>query len=132
MQANLSENSEFLALGFVEEGDARDALAEPERGLERFGEPLLEIGAHFQPVHDRFDRVLALGIELRRGVELDVLAVDARAHETLAAEFLDHLQVFALAAGDYRREEGECAYLLAASAPGPPSGSRSAPTRSSP
>ena len=103
----LVREQQFLALRLVEEGDPRDALAEAERGLEGFGQPLLEIGAHLEPVDDRLDRVLALGIELRRGVELDVLAVDARAHETLAAQLLDHLQVLALAAGDDRGEQGE-------------------------
>ena len=30
-----------------------------QRGLERFGEPLLGVGADLQPVHHHFDGVLA-------------------------------------------------------------------------
>ena len=104
----LVREHEFLALRLVQERDAGRAFAEPERGFEGLREPLLEIGADFQAVDDGIDRMLLLGVELRHGVELDVLAVHARPHETLAAQLLDHLQVLALAAGNDRREQCQC------------------------
>ena len=48
---------------------------------------------------------LLLRVELRRFVELDDFAVDARAHEALAAQLLQHLRMFAFAFIDHRREQ---------------------------
>ena len=101
----LVREHELFARRAVEEGDTRRALAEAERRLEGFREPLLQVRAHLEPVHDRIDRMLLLGVELRHGVELHVLAIDARTHEALAAQFLDRLLVLALAPGNDRRSE---------------------------
>src|SRR5690606_19435767 len=78
----LVREDERLAL-FVEERDLRDAVAERERGLERLGEPEREVVPHADPIDDDLDVVLLLRVQLRRIVELDERAVDARADEAL-------------------------------------------------
>src|SRR5690606_35533853 len=81
----------------VDPRDQRDAVGERERGLERLGEPLLDLGLDRDAVDDDLDVVLLALVELRRIVELDDLAVDARAEEALRAEVLEQRDVFALA-----------------------------------
>ena len=82
----------------------RDAVGERDRGFERFGEPLLCVVAHAQPVDDRFDRVLLVLVERRRMIEVGDDAVDARPDESVGDEFAEHVLVFAFAIGDHRRE----------------------------
>ena len=94
-------------MGRVEERDARNTVADAERGFEGFGQSLRGVGAHLDAVDDRFDRVLAPRVEFRRIVELDHAAVDASAHESLAAQFLEDFRVLALAVGDDGRKEHE-------------------------
>ncbi len=70
-----------LALGLVHERDARHALARPARSRTTPPAAGCSVRAHLEAVDDDFDRVLAAQVERRRRVELDDLAVDARAHE---------------------------------------------------
>ena len=49
--------------------------------------------------------MLAPQVELGRRIQIDDRAVDAGAHVALAAQFLEHLHVLALAVLDYRREQ---------------------------
>ena len=95
----------LLALRLVQEGEAGNALAEAQGRREGFGEALRQVAADLEAIHHRLDRVLAAQVELRRGVDLGDLAVDAHAHETLAAQLLEHLQVLALAILDHRRQQ---------------------------
>src|SRR6185437_8008610 len=89
----------------------RAPVAVAQRRLERFGDPLLEVGAHAQPVDDDLDRVLGVLGELRHDVDLVHLAVDAHAHETLGAELDEKLDLLALAVDDRRREDHQPRFL---------------------
>ncbi len=98
-------------VGGVGEREARSAAGEPQRGLERFGEPLARIGPDAQPVHHGLDAVLAFRVELRRGVDLADAAIDAHTHEALRLQLLEHLGVLALAVRDHRSEQQRGAAL---------------------
>ncbi len=93
--------------GPVHEGNARHAVTEVERRFERFRQPLGEVLAHLEAVDDNLDGVLAFQVELGRIVQLDHLAVDARPHESLAAQVAEQVGVLALAFGDHRGEQQE-------------------------
>ena len=96
---------ELGALRLVHVGDARDTLAQAQRGFEGFGQALAQIRPHFESVDDGLDGVFAAHIELGRLIQLHHLAVDAGAHEAARLQFLDELGVFALAFGDGGREQ---------------------------
>ena len=113
------------ALRVVHVGDPRHALAQPQGGLEGFGQPLAQIGPHLEAIDDRLDRVLAAHVELGRLVELHHLAVDAGAHETARLQLLDELGVLALALGDRGCEQHQGGALPDARARHRPSGSPS-------
>ena len=85
----------------------RDRAAVPgaERRLVGFGETLLEIGLHAQPVDDDLDCVLGRLGELRHRVDLVHLAVDADADEALGAQLDEELQLLALPVDDDRSED---------------------------
>ena len=89
----------------VLEHDARHALRQRERGLERFREALRGVGAHAQPVHHGVHRVPPPRLEGRQRVELDQLAVDECTDEALRAQVLERLGVLALAVLHHRREQ---------------------------
>ncbi len=90
----------------------RTSVGMPERGLERFGEALalpsrlVPVGRfHFQAIDHDLDRVLPVLVELGQVVDLVHLAVDAQPHEALGAQFIDELELLALAAHHERRED---------------------------
>ena len=97
----------------VHRRDDGAAVGEPERGLERLGEPQRQILADPEAVHHRLDRMPALGIERDRIVELAQPAVDPGAYETLRFQPVDDSRVFALAVADDRREQHEALALWA-------------------
>src|SRR6185295_1423802 len=82
-----------------------------QRGLERFGDSLLKILTHAQPVDDDFDRVLGVLGQLRDAVDLVYLAVDAHADEALGAELDEQLDLLALAVDHRRREDHQPGFL---------------------
>jgi len=88
-------------------GDAHHALADLERGLERVGQAVAEVGAHLETVDDHLDGVLALLVEIRRVGGVHELAVHARPHEPLPDHLLEELAVLALAPLGKRREQQE-------------------------
>ena len=96
---------ERLALGFVVECEACGSLCQVQRRLERFRQPLLRIRPHLEPVDDGLDRVAAPAVELGQHIEFEQPAVDARAHEPLAAQVLEHFDVFTFAVVHDRREQ---------------------------
>ena len=63
------------------------------------------VRANAQSIHHRLDGVLFLGVDFRHGVEFVDAAVDAHAHETLAAQLLEDFRVFALAVDDDGRQQ---------------------------
>ena len=78
-----------------------DAAGEPERGLDRVGEPALGaavVALGDEPVDDDLDGVLLLLLELRRLGERDDLAVDAGPGEALGLQLGEEVDVLALAA----------------------------------
>ena len=91
--------------------DDRAAVACAQRRLERFRQPLLQVGAQLEPVDDDLHRVLGVLRKLRHRVDLVHLAVDANAHETLGAELHDELELLALAVDDDGREDHELRVL---------------------
>ena len=105
----------------VHRRDQRDAVRQLQRGFKRFGQALLQVGAHFEAVDDDFDGVLLLLIEFRRLVEFAQLAVDARADETLGAQLFEDCEVFAFALA-ITGASSISACLPAAPAPRRPSG----------
>jgi hypothetical protein len=92
------------------DGD-RATVAVAKRSLVRFGEPLLHVGAHAQPVDDDLDRVLHVLREPRHGVDLVHGAVDANADEALRAELDEEIELLPLAVDDDRREDHELRVL---------------------
>ena len=55
-------------------------------------------------IDDRFDRVLAAHVELRRLVQFDHRAVNPSAHEAAGLQFVDQFGVLTLALRDGRGE----------------------------
>ena len=101
---------EMLVAGVHFDGD-RAPVAGAQRRLVRFGESLLEVGLHAQPVDHDLDRVLGGLGEPRHRVDLVHLAVDAHADEALGAQLDEELQLLALPVDDDRREDHELRVL---------------------
>jgi hypothetical protein len=87
------------------------AVGVAQRRLERLGEALLRVGAGLQPVDHDLDRVLRVLSELRQGLDVVDLPVDAQAHEPLRAQLVEEIGLLALAAGDDRREDHQLRVL---------------------
>ena len=87
------------------------ALGVAQRGLEGFGDALLGIGAHLEPVDHDLDGVLDVLGQLGRRVDVVHLAVDAQAHEALCAQFGKKIHLLALAPGHHRREDHDARVL---------------------
>ncbi|HXV74866.1 MAG TPA: hypothetical protein VD788_00995 [Candidatus Polarisedimenticolaceae bacterium] len=85
-----------------------------QRGLDRIGQPALDVGPHDQPVDDDLDRVLFLLVELDLVRQVAHVAVDPRANETLPRRVLELLAVDPLAAADDRRQHLDPAILRCA------------------
>ncbi len=83
----------------------RAAVRMAQRGLERFGEPLFQFGAHFEPVDDHFDGVLDVLLEFRQFIDLVDFAVYPHAHEALGAQLVEQIDLLALAPDDQRRQD---------------------------
>ena len=84
----------------IEIDDGHLAVRDAHRGLDRFGEPLRDIGPGAEPVDDDVDVVMPGLRELRRRIELHHLAVDPDAHEAPGAEVLQQFDVLTLALRD--------------------------------
>ena len=99
----------------------RAAVGETQRRFERFGEALLHVGAHFQPVDDDVDRVLVVLLQLWQRVDFIDLRdafigrAAARAHpkadEALRLHFLEQLDVLAFAVRHDRREDHQLGFF---------------------
>ncbi len=98
--------------GEVDEVERHEAAGQPERGLDRVGEPALGGLLDRQPVDDDLDRVLLLLVELRGVGQRMGLAVDAGAREALRLQLAEQVDVLALAAADDRRQNLESRALL--------------------
>jgi len=69
-----------------------------QRRLHRIAEPHANLVVHHEPIHDDIDAVLVFRLQLyaRVGGKLDQSSVDARPHETFAAQALDDITKLAL------------------------------------
>jgi hypothetical protein len=85
--------------------ETRGAARELERGFQGLRQALLGVGADAQPVHHDLDGVLLLGIDFRQRVQFVHAAIDAHAHEALAAHLFEHFDVLTFAIDDDRREQ---------------------------
>ncbi len=92
-------------LGIVHVGHDGEPLAEAQRGLERLREALLDVGLGLEAVDHRFDGVLDPQAQRRHGVDVVQCAVDPHPHETLLAQVVEHLHMFALALAHHRGEQ---------------------------
>jgi len=89
----------------------RASFGVAQRGLERFGQPLLGIRIHLQPVHHDLDGVFFGFLQRRQGVDFVNLAVDAQPRETLRAQLVEQIQLLALALHHQRRKNHDaCAF----------------------
>ncbi len=92
--------------------EQRDAVAETQCGLERFGQTLFDVGRGTEAIDHRFDGVFLTQRQRRHRIEFVQNAVDARTHETLCAQLIEHLQMFALALANDRREQHETLFRI--------------------
>ena len=84
---------DFCGVGVVLTGDDLDfgdAFGEPQRGLQRVGEPALDAGAAHEPVDDHLDRVVLVPGEPAAASEIDELAVDPGPGVALLRQLLEH------------------------------------------
>ena len=104
----LGEREDLVCL---DELDLGDSLAEPQRRLDRVGEPPLDAGAVDEPVDDDLDRVLLVAGEgvLLAPAELDEGPVDPGPGEPLRGELVEQRVVLALAGLDDGRQHVEAA-----------------------
>ncbi|MNS72657.1 hypothetical protein D3C72_1060760 [compost metagenome] len=90
-----------------------DAVGQLERGLERLGQALLQVGADLETVHHHIDAVFFLLVQLGQFVEFVELAVYPGAHKALGAQLVEHCQVLALALAHHRRQQHQLAAFRA-------------------
>ena len=84
------------------------AVGQAPGGLDGVGQPPLALtGIDLEPVDIDGDVVLFLLVELDLVFEVEGLPVDARAHESLAAEFFELLAVLALAPAHDGRQQAD-------------------------
>ena len=76
-----------------------------QRRFDRLLKALRDAVLQQQAVDDDFDGVILAAIERNRLVEIDEVAIDARADVTFLRVFLEFLLVFAFAAANHRRED---------------------------
>ena len=97
--------------GIVHGYDQRDALGQFQRGLEGFGQSHGQVRTHLEAVDHRLDGVLLAQFQLGRVVQFADFAVDAGANESAVTQVVQHLQMFALALVDHRRQQHPAAVL---------------------
>jgi len=98
--------------------DQHHAVAQAQRSLHRVSQArllgilLARLGpADDQAIHNCFDGVILVAIQLRRALDLVHLTVHACAHEASLADVLENALVLALAIHDQGRKEQEAAAL---------------------
>ncbi|MNS47499.1 hypothetical protein D3C72_800330 [compost metagenome] len=102
------ENHLFARL-VVHRCDQGNAIRQFQRGLERFGQTLLQIGANLEAVDDHIDRVLFLFIQFWQFIEFADAAVDPGANETLGAQLFENRKVFTFTLANHRRQQHQFA-----------------------
>ncbi|MNT07354.1 hypothetical protein D3C72_1420540 [compost metagenome] len=88
-----------------------DAVRQFQRGLEGFGQALLQVGANLEAVDHDIDGMFFLLVELGSFVQLIELSIDSGADKTLRAQLFENRQVLAFALADDRRQQHQLAAL---------------------
>jgi hypothetical protein len=101
----LRREQQRLALRRVHGLHDRHAVAQLQRGLERFGEALLDVRARLEAVDHRLDGVLLAQRQRRHRVDLVQHAVHAHPHVALRAQLVEHLLLLALALAHHRCQQ---------------------------
>jgi hypothetical protein len=101
-----------VALGLVDEVEDDQPAAQPERGLDRVGQPALGGLLDGEAVDDHLDGVLLLLLERRRLGERVHDAVDPRPRVALGLQVGEQVDVLALAGPHHRRQHLEAGPLL--------------------
>ena len=81
----------------IHEGNPQFAIGQVQGSLDGIGQPLLNIGTHFEPIDHRFDGVLAAQVQCRWLVQLNDLAIDTGADIALCPQHIEDLMMFTLA-----------------------------------
>ncbi|MNS64546.1 hypothetical protein D3C72_976790 [compost metagenome] len=99
----------------------RAAVGQPQRGLERLGQALLDVGAHLHAVDHHVDAVLLGLLQLGQLVDLihpglglmrgAAARADAEAHEALRLHAVEQVRVLALAVDHHRRQDHQLGVL---------------------
>ncbi len=89
----------------VDEVDLDEPVGEPERRLERVGQPAEDVGTGHESVDDDGDVVLVLLLQRGRIAQLDLFAVDERARVAAGRELFEQVDELALLLRDDRAED---------------------------
>ena len=81
------------------------SVRQAQRGLERFGETLLDVRAHLDAVDHDFDRMLASLRQRGWRIEVDDLAIEPHAHESLRPQIVEHVHLGTLPLGNDGRQD---------------------------
>ena len=89
----------------ADDDDGDEPAGELQRRFDGLLEALRDAIFQQQAVHDDFDGVILAAVERNGLVEIDEVAIDARADVAFLGVFLEFLFVFAFAAAHYRARE---------------------------
>ncbi len=103
----------LFALFVIHRCHQGDPVGQLERGLERLGQALLQVGADLEAVHHHIDAVFFLLVQLGQFVEFIEFAVDPSAHKALGAQLVEHCQMLALALAHNGRQQHQFAAFRA-------------------
>ncbi len=100
----LAEGGDFFGIG-IENKD--EAVAGAEGGLQRGGDAVAAVVAHFEAVHYQFDVVYFVAVHLQIGHQLADFAVNAHFGIALFAHLLEEFAVVAFAPPHQRRQHND-------------------------
>ncbi len=86
------------------------AVGQPQRRFEALGQPLLHVGTHAQAVDHDVDVVLLGLLQLRQGVVLTGLPIDAEPDVAVRLHFREQLDELALAVAHHRRHDHQARF----------------------
>ena len=85
---------------FAHPGNADNAFGKIQGSFNRIGQAGLDIGADLEAIHHRFNGMFTAQVQFGRLVQLDNLAIDARANIAFGAQHFENLFVLTLALVD--------------------------------
>lgn len=89
----------------------RLAFSQPQCSLERFRDALLGVGADLEPVHYHIDIVFGGFGQFGDCIQFMDFAIDTDADEALCFQFLEQIDLFALAVADDRCEDHQLCFF---------------------